>query len=209
MIFCYHKPYISYLTEINFWTVRDDGNTFFITPLSDMHNMETVYRTVIAICLIVTIIAASVTLLRMYRTITKEEGDLKGKRSAYNTGDYHADQKCEICFDEIGDEMVSQCKCGKTYHLSCAEPTGECPYCGTHFEDFLPPREPRHVACPRCGNIVHGNICSCGTVIPDPDGTFVCRCGERIGKNEKMCRKCGRVFKTDIYAVKKEFIPNK
>ena len=115
--------------------------------------MDPVYRTVIAISLVITAAAAAIALYRLYRSTMDEEKAMREKDSAYTTADYRADLRCEICFDDIGDEPVSQCgKCGKTFHLSCAEPTGECPYCGTRFEDFLPPRPPRHVTCPRCGN---------------------------------------------------------
>ena len=170
--------------------------------------MDPVYRTVIAISLVITAAAAAIALYRLYRSTMDEEKAMKEKDSAYTTADYRADLRCEICFDDIGDEPVSQCgKCGKTFHLSCAEPTGECPYCGTRFEDFLPPRPPRHVTCPRCGNPMNGNICSCGTVIPDADGSFVCRCGERVSKGEGMCRRCGRTFRTVMSSVKKQYIP--
>ena len=135
--------------------------------------MDPVYRTVIAISLIITAAAAAIALYRLYSSTMKEERALGNERSAYTTADYHADQRCEICFDDIGDEPGSQCgTCGTTFHLSCAEPTGECPYCNTPFRDFLPPRPARHVTCPRCGNLMNGNICSCGTEIPDADGSF-------------------------------------
>jgi hypothetical protein len=54
---------------------------------------------------------------------------------------------------------------------------------------------------------MNGNICSCGTVIPDADGSFVCRCGERVSKGEGMCRRCGRTFRTEMSSVKKQYIP--
>lgn len=170
--------------------------------------MDAAMRTVIAILIL---IAAAVSLFGLYRmkeTMDSEDRKLDDMRSAYTTADYRADMRCDICFDDIGDEKVSECRCGKVYHLSCAEPTGSCPYCGTPFEEFLPPREPRHITCPRCGNFMSGNICACGTVIPDSDGTFECACGERILASENICRRCGRMYGRQIANVKKHYIPH-
>ena len=170
--------------------------------------MDDLIRIVIVSALIVTAAASALAILGMYRRTMKEERELNSKKSAYTTADYHADVRCDICFDDIGEEEVSQCRCGKVFHLSCAEPTGECPYCGTPFRDFLPPRPARHITCPRCGNMMNGNICSCGTVLPDADGTFICGCGERLSVNDEVCHRCGMMFASRISTVKKPFIPN-
>ena len=170
--------------------------------------MDPALQIITAICLLAAASAASVGLLRLNRRIEDEEAKMGSKRSAFSTEDYHADGACDICFDSIGDEPVSQCRCGKTFHLSCAEPTGECPYCGTPFSEFIPPRPARHVTCPRCGNPVEGNICSCGTVIPDGDGTFLCGCGERLSVSESICHRCGRMYESRVVNVDKRFIPH-
>ena len=171
--------------------------------------MEMWMRALIIVCLSVTAAAALIHVVYVGRRIGRGKDEIRDRVSGYTTGDYDADVRCDICFDDIGDEMVSQCRCGMTFHLSCAEPTGQCPYCGTEFKDFLPPRPARHITCPRCGELMSGNICSCGTILPDPDGTFECRCGERVKAGEAMCRKCGRLFDSRGMRVKKEFIPNR
>lgn len=171
--------------------------------------MDPVIRYVLTICAVVAIAAGTTAIVRSSRSLASENRRRLSVRSAYTTADYDADSKCEICFDDIGDELVSRCKCGKTYHLTCAEPTGECPYCGESFNNFEEPREARRVSCPRCGNGISGNICSCGTVIPDMDSTFLCRCGERLSVNDGMCHRCGRRFESSVFRVSKEFIPRR
>ena len=170
--------------------------------------MEPVVRIVLVSCAVTMTILGAFAIIRSARNFSAEEEARFGRRSAFTTEDYHADMKCDICFDDIRDETVSQCRCGKTFHHSCAEPTGECPYCGSPFSSFEPPREPRRITCPRCGGHMSGNICGCGTVIPDRDGTFLCRCGERLSSDEDMCRRCGRTYASTVYRVRKEFIPN-
>ncbi len=171
--------------------------------------MEQIARIIIATALIVTVIAAAAAMYGLYRRTRAEERDLYSRKSAYTVADYSADVRCDICFDDIGDEEVSQCRCGKVFHRTCAEPTGECPYCGAPYGDFDPPRPARHITCPRCGNVMNGNICSCGTVLPDPDGTFLCRCGERLSVDDEMCHRCGMMYGSRICTVKKQFIPNR
>ena len=170
--------------------------------------METWMRVAIVTCLALTCAVSIFHVINIGRRIAKDKDEVRGRISEYTTADYQADVRCDICFDDIGDELVSQCRCGKTFHLTCAEPTGQCPYCGAEFKDFLPPRPARHITCPRCGELMNGNICECGTILPDPDGTFECRCGERVHAGEAMCRKCGRLFDSRVMRVKKEFIPN-
>ena len=170
--------------------------------------MESWVTVTVIACMSVTLLISLIHLFSVRRRINDTKDSIRGEISGFTTADYAADVRCDICFDDIGDEMVSQCRCGKTYHLTCAEPTGTCPYCGADFKDFLPPREARHITCPRCGEIMHSNICSCGTVLPDPDGTFECRCGERMRISEAMCRKCGRVYDSRVVHVKKQNIPN-
>ncbi len=184
------------------------GDRLFIMSLVDLTVMEQIARIIVAAALVITAAAASAAMYGLYRRTMADERELYSKRSAYTVADYAADVRCDICFDDIGDEEVSQCRCGKVFHRTCAEPTGECPYCGTPYSGFLPPRPARHITCPRCGNVMNGNICSCGTVLPDPDGTFLCRCGERVSVDEEMCHRCGMMFGSRVCTVKKQFIPN-
>lgn len=170
--------------------------------------MEQIARIVIAAAFAATLVLSAIAMAGLYRRTMRDERDLYSRKSAYTTADYRADIRCDICFDDIGEEEVAQCKCGKVFHVTCAEPTGECPYCGTRYSDFQPPRPARHITCPRCGNLMNGNICSCGTVLPDPDGTFLCRCGERLSVDEEVCHRCGMMYSSRIATVKKQFIPN-
>lgn len=170
--------------------------------------METWVSITVIACLSMTLLISLIHLFSVRHRINEMKDSVRNNISSFTTADYAADVRCDICFDDIGDEMVSQCKCGKTFHLTCAEPTGSCPYCGTEFKDFLPPRRARHITCPRCGEILNGNICSCGTIVPDADKTFECKCGERVHMNESMCRRCGLTFDKGVFHVKKENIPN-
>lgn len=164
---------------------------------------------IVVACLAATAFMAASVLFRRERAFEHELAERRRNGYSFTTADYGADMKCDICFDDIGSEQVSECTCGKVYHTSCAEPTGECPYCGAPYASFRDPRPPRHVTCPRCGEVMGGNICSCGTVIPDSDGTFLCRCGDRASVDDAICRRCGRTFGSSVCAVRKEFIPNR
>ena len=170
--------------------------------------MEPYVRTALMVGVVLLILLSVLAMLRTGRRYTGYVEDLLSTKSQYDTADYDADSKCDICFDDIGEENVIECLCGKKFHFTCADLTGECPYCGRVAKDFLPPRKSRRVTCPRCGEPITGNICTCGIIIPDPDGTFECRCGERISVGESMCHKCGRGFSSRITPVKKGFIPH-
>lgn len=64
-------------------------------------------------------------------------GSSKSGNAATVISSEDAELKCDICFDLIGDERMSECPCGKKYHFTCAEPTGFCPYCNRKFKDFI------------------------------------------------------------------------
>ena len=129
-------------------------------------------------------------------------------RSAFHVEDYHADTRCDICFDDVKGEVVCDCTCGKTFHRTCAEPTGSCPYCGTVFDNFpIKERESRMLTCFRCGRAVEGNICECGTVIPFKDKTFRCPCGEELREESEWCPNFGRTFERRIALADKSLFP--
>ncbi len=136
-----------------------------------------------------------VSILRENRRRSEEKRTLLNDTSAYHVEDYRADTRCDICFDSMGEEAVSECACGKAFHRSCAEPTGTCPYCGLPFDRFpIKEREARTLRCFRCGKPVERNICDCGTVIPFRNGTFYCHCGEELTVESNWCPNCGRTF---------------
>ena len=147
-----------------------------------------------------------------YRSIRKSNMDLHTllaeKESTFCREDYHADSTCDMCFDNIGDEEVAVCTCGKTYHVTCAEPTGSCPYCGAPYSDFHL-RQARHVTCPLCGTEMTSDICDCGLIMPDSRGHFTCRCGNDLRITDTRCSRCGREFSREVHTVGKEFIPHR
>jgi predicted amidophosphoribosyltransferase len=55
-------------------------------------------------------------------------------------------------------------------------------------------REPVLARCPTCGRPLKGGICSCGTVMPRKDNTFVCKCGNVVDAKRPVCKKCGAVY---------------
>lgn len=145
---------------------------------------------------------------RRDRRAKTEKETLLGQISAYHVEDYRADTRCDICFDSMEGEQVSECSCGKSFHRSCAEPTGCCPYCGNPFANFpVHGREPRSLTCFRCGRRVEQNICECGTVIPFRDGTFQCLCGETLTEETSWCPNCGRTFERRTALADKTLFP--
>ena len=146
--------------------------------------------------------------IRSGKAAKTERKALMSNASAYYVEDYRADNRCDICFDSMGDERVCECSCGKVFHRSCAEPTGSCPYCGTEFDKFpVTSREPRAVTCFRCGKTVERNICECGTVIPYKDHTFSCHCGEVLSEDSIWCPNCGRTFERRTALADKTLFP--
>ncbi|MCL2318130.1 MAG: hypothetical protein FWC44_03655, partial [Methanomassiliicoccaceae archaeon] len=118
----------------------------------------------------------------------------KGSKKSTNFLDEKDDgKKCEICYGKIGEFNVAECPCGKMFHAACAEPTGQCPYCGTKYEQ-MKVRESERTLCPRCKEPISGNICSCGAVIPRNDKTFMCSCGREVDADKPVCRYCGATY---------------
>lgn len=99
---------------------------------------------------------------------------------------------CDICFGEPEGDMRT-CPCGKTFHSSCAEAVGTCPYCGRHSGEFGTAEDSR-VRCPNCGRYVAGFGCRCGALVPR-NGVFRCACGGTVSP-EGVCGGCGREFET-------------
>ena len=160
-------------------------------------------------CLILTISVISiVNIIHRDRRSRTEKMALLDRFSAYHVEDYHADTRCDICFDSMDGEEVSECSCGKCFHRSCAEPTNHCPYCGNPFERFpIKGRESRSMMCFRCGKRVEHNICECGTVIPFKDGMFQCLCGEMLSEESTWCPNCGRTFERRTALADKTLFP--
>ena len=159
--------------------------------------------------LIITIsIIGIVNICRKDKRVMVRKKALLDQASAYHIEDYRADRRCDICFDSMDGEVVSECSCGKSFHRSCAEPTGVCPYCKTPFANFpVSGREARTLTCFRCGKRVEQNICECGTVIPFRDGTFQCLCGEILTEESVWCPNCGRTFERRTALADKDLFP--
>jgi len=115
------------------------------------------------------------------------------KKSTTFLDEKEDEKKCEICYGKIERDPVAVCPCGKIFHAACAEPTGSCPYCGGKYEQMTV-REPERTRCPRCGEFLRGNICKCGAVIPRPDKTFACKCGNMVDADKPVCKNCGAVY---------------
>ena len=109
------------------------------------------------------------------------------KRNAKPQGDV-----CGICFGAIAkDDVIARCACSQTFHGTCAEPTGKCPYCDRPYGEFVK-ESPNCVKCPSCGSDVVGSVCGCGAVI-NREG-FVCSCGSDIDTDDPVCKKCGKEY---------------
>lgn len=160
---------------------------------------------------ICTLMIATIHTMNTYRSnkaSRERRHRLLDTRSAYHVEDYNADTRCDICFDSVEGETVCDCVCGKTFHRSCAEPTGSCPYCGNPFEKFpVAQRTARVLTCFRCGRTVERNICECGTVIPFKDGSFYCHCGEELNEESDWCPNCGRTFERHVAMADKALFP--
>ena len=157
----------------------------------------------------IALLAVSLVRYGHVRKSAEELHDLLADReSTYCREDYHADGTCDMCFDLIGEEKVAVCTCGKTFHVSCAEPTGSCPYCGEDYANFHI-RDARRVTCPLCGREMVGDVCECGLVMPDSRGHFRCPCGNDLKITDTRCSVCGREFTREVRTVGKEFIPHR
>ncbi len=92
-------------------------------------------------------------------------------------------RNCGSCNEEIPDDLEHvKCKCGKRYHLGCAQRTGECSYCSAKLDIPKSAAEDAY-KCFVCG----------GTIKP---GLVVinCRCGKGFhdfcAKRVKVCPNC-------------------
>lgn len=119
------------------------------------------------------------------------------KRPSHFVDPEHLDTECEICFGDIGNEVIRVCDCGRTFHMDCVDATDECPYC-KRKKETMTERNARKTICPVCGRVVERNICDCGVVIPNADGTYSCRCGETVSIYSDGCSKCGSTIRTEI-----------
>lgn len=159
------------------------------------------------VVLMMAIVNVRIALIR-WREDSERRRELLETDSAYHVEDYNADVRCDICFDSMDGEEVCDCSCGRTFHRTCAEPTGACPYCGKPFGSFpVKSRESRSLTCFRCGRKVERNICDCGTIIPFSDGTFYCQCGEPLNEKDTWCPNCGMTFERRRAFVDKSLIP--
>lgn len=119
--------------------------------------------------------------------------NLKKNKTTYFLEDYMKDEQCSLCFGELEEPTLTECACGHVFHNECAELTGECPYCKA-TKEVMVQRPIRIPKCPKCGKDITGNICECGTVLPNPDGTFKCMCGTTVCVEDDVCKKCGARF---------------
>lgn len=119
------------------------------------------------------------------------------KKPTHFVDEGHLDSRCEICFGDIGNETIRVCDCGRTFHVDCADATDECPYC-KRKKETMTERNAVKTVCPACGRLIEKNICDCGAIVPNPDGTYVCRCGESASIGSGGCGKCGSTITYDI-----------
>lgn len=166
----------------------------------------------ISVLSIVLIVLTAVCVIFLMFTIQRDRKMIEAKdksriekiisqKSSLYVDENYIDKNCEICFGKIGREMVRSCTCGKTFHVDCANTTGECPYCKLKV-DGMELRSSRKTMCPDCGREIEKNICKCGLVMPKKDGTFECLCGKILSVKTKKCDECGATFKTEIREMK-------
>jgi hypothetical protein len=137
------------------------------------------------------LLAASVVVIRSYvKTVEKRHLH----EHSTNFLDGGSGELCAICFGELG-KTVSECGCGKRFHVTCAEPTGSCPYCSRPYSTFKTMEEHKK-RCPNCGRYPLGRVCKCGTLIPQ-DGMLICTCGNIMEGTDPTCGKCGKKYRTE------------
>jgi hypothetical protein len=155
------------------------------------------YALALSVCLVAVIAIVSLTgTSKRIRSIGDSASARRANiKSTYFLDTTALDKKCEICFGELDDGDVRACDCGKVFHISCSDLTGECPYCKKKIGEMTVRRTVKAV-CPGCGNVAEDSICRCGIVLPDRDGTFDCRCGSRISITDDECPYCGAVYST-------------
>jgi hypothetical protein len=139
------------------------------------------------------VIAAGVMVAVLFLLFSTERGLEKNMKKPVRRppAKAHGDV-CAICFGAISnDDIIAKCECSQTFHASCAEPTGKCPYCDRPYSDLVT-ESPECVKCPSCGADVVGNVCGCGAVI-NRQG-FVCGCGNKLDVNDPKCSKCGKEY---------------
>jgi hypothetical protein len=139
------------------------------------------------------IIAAFIMVAVLFFLFSTERGLIKQvkKRSRKPSAKAQGDV-CGICFGTISnDDVITKCTCSQTFHRSCAEPTGKCPYCERPYDELVT-ESPECVVCPSCGADVVGNVCSCNAVI-NREG-FICSCGNKLDVNDPKCSKCGKEY---------------
>lgn len=179
-----------------------------ITAQTFSSDMISIPILILASCVLVISFIEVRSILKGWRAESAAKRALLDTNSAYHVEDYHADTRCDICFDSMDSEEICDCVCGKTFHRSCAEPTGSCPYCGNPFDRFpIKSRESRSLTCFRCGEKMDGNVCGCGTVIPYKDGTFSCPCGECLSETAIWCPNCGRTYERRRCLIDKGLCP--
>jgi len=125
------------------------------------------------------------------------------KKSTTFLDEKEDNKKCDICYGMIEGYPMAVCTCGKLFHAACAEPTGSCPYCKAKYEKMTI-RSPERTQCPRCGELLRGNTCTCGAVIPGPNKTFACKCGNLVDVDKPVCKKCGAVYESATLEIFKE-----
>ena len=137
--------------------------------------MDTMISTVLAVALL-----AAVGIAVVWWILSRSDKDAKT-----NIGDV-----CDICFGDL-EGRTAVCTCGKTFHDSCALPTGSCPYCGAEYAAFVL-REESGSRCLNCGRRVTGDRCRCGAIFPK-DGKFVCSVCNAV-VDGLVCKKCGTKY---------------
>lgn len=62
--------------------------------------------------------------------------DIEPSEGTFEVVKAKGDEKCAICKGSIKKDLdMIKCECGETFHKPCAEREGQCPKCGTKFEE--------------------------------------------------------------------------